>query len=140
MKVRGIILTTGFIHHIEVNVSNLKNTVEFWSWFLDQLGYKQFQKWDGGQSWKLADTYIVFVQTNEKYRDIPYHRSCVGLNHIAFQASSKQQVDDLTFQLANKGMTILYKDRHPYAGGENHYAVFFEDPDRIKVELVAPST
>lgn len=24
-------------------------------------------------------------------------------------------------------------------GGEQHYAVFFEDPDRIKVEIVAPS-
>jgi catechol 2,3-dioxygenase-like lactoylglutathione lyase family enzyme len=34
-------------------------------------------------------------------------------------------------------MTILYQDRHPHAGGENYYAVFFEDPDRIKVELVA---
>ena len=132
-------MTTGFIHHIEVNVSNLKNTVEFWSWFLEQLGYKQFQKWDGGQSWKLADTYIVFVQTNEKYKDVPYHRSRVGLNHIAFHASSKEQVDHLTIQLERKGITILYKDRHPYAGGENHYAVFFEDPDRIKVELVAPS-
>ena len=132
-------MTTGFIHHIEVNVSNLKKTVEFWSWFLEQLGYNQVQKWEGGQSWKLAYTYIVFVQANEKYRDVPYHRSGVGLNHIAFHANSKEQVDDLTIQLENKGMTILYKDRHPYAGGENHYAVFFEDPDRIKVELVAPS-
>ncbi len=27
---------------------------------------------------------------------------------------------------------------HPYAGGDDHYAVYFEDPERIKVELVAP--
>jgi hypothetical protein len=27
---------------------------------------------------------------------------------------------------------------HPYAGGTDHYAVYFEDPDRIKVEVVAP--
>ena len=35
-------------------------------------------------------------------------------------------------------LKILYEDKHPYAGGEDYYAVFFEDPDRIKVELVAP--
>jgi hypothetical protein len=28
--------------------------------------------------------------------------------------------------------------RSPFAGGASHYAVFFEDPDRIKVEVVAP--
>ncbi len=132
-------MITGHIHHIEINVSNLKKTVEFWTWFLEELGYEQFQKWDGGQSWQLANTYIVFVQTSEKYLPIPYHRSSVGLNHIAFHAESQKQVDNITVQLENKGMTVLYKDRHPYAGGKNHYAVFFEDPDRIKVELVAPT-
>ncbi|MER2128617.1 VOC family protein [Solibacillus sp.] len=133
-------MTNGFIHHIEINVSNLKKTVEFWTWFLEELGYNQFQKWDGGQSWRLAETYIVFVQTKQQNLDIPYHRGRVGLNHIAFHANSQQQVDHFTAQLEHKGLTILYKDRHPYAGGNNHYAVFFEDPDRIKVELVAPTT
>jgi hypothetical protein len=32
---------------------------------------------------------------------------------------------------------ILYEDRHPYAGGPDHYAVFFEDPMRMKAEVVA---
>lgn len=132
-------MTNGLIHHIEINVSNIQETVEFWSWFLKELGYDEFQKWDGGQSWRLADTYIVFVQTKEKYLDNLYHRSNVGLNHIAFYAKSQQQVDRLTILLEEKGTKILYRDRHPYAGGTNHYALFFEDPDRIKVELVAPN-
>jgi uncharacterized protein len=33
---------------------------------------------------------------------------------------------------------ILYEDRHPHAGGPDCYAVYFEDPDRMKVELDAP--
>lgn len=57
---------------------------------------------------------------------------------MAFHASSRQQVDEMTRKLTSKGVNILYTDKHPYAGGENYYAVFFEDPDRIKVELVAP--
>jgi hypothetical protein len=38
--------------------------------------------------------------------------------------------------LRRRGTGILYQDRHPHAGGDDNYAVFFEDPDRIKVELV----
>jgi catechol 2,3-dioxygenase-like lactoylglutathione lyase family enzyme len=130
---------TGLIHHIELYVSSLKKTKEFWGWLLEELGYKPYQDWDKGQSWKLGDTYIVFVQTEERFLDIPYHRCRVGLNHLAFHASSRVQVDYLTEQLKSQGVNMLYMDKHPYAGGENYYAVFFEDPDRIKVELVAPS-
>ncbi len=130
---------TGLIHHIELYVSNLKKSNEFWGWLLEELGYKLYQDWDKGKSWKLGDTYIVFVQTEERFLDIPYHRSRVGLNHLAFHASSRDQVECLTEQLKSRGVSMLYMDKHPYAGGENYYAVFFEDPDRIKVEIVAPS-
>ena len=130
----------GTIHHIELNVSNLKKSVAFWGWFLEDLGYQAFQTWDEGRSWKRDETYIVFVQTKEKFLSEGYHRGHTGLNHLAFQASSKEQVDNLTKKLQEKGIEILYKKRHPFAGGEQHYAVFFEDSDRIKVELVAPFT
>ncbi len=70
--------------------------------------------------------------------DIPYHRRRSGLNHLAFHASSRQQVDDMTEKLKSMGVKILYADTHPFAGGDKHYAAYFEDPDRMKVELVAP--
>lgn len=130
----------GRIHHIELNVSNLEKSIEFWGWFLAELGYQPFQIWDEGKSWKKDETYLVFVQTKDEFLSEGYHRGRIGLNHLAFQAGSKQQVDSLTKQLQEKGVEILYRNRHPFAGGEQHYAVFFEDPDRIKVELIAPLT
>jgi catechol 2,3-dioxygenase-like lactoylglutathione lyase family enzyme len=105
---------------------------------LEELGYTSFQEWESGQSWKINDTYIVFVQAEDRFLDIPYHRCRVGLNHLAFHASSRQHVDKMTEKLKEKGINILYPENHPFAGGDNHYAVYFEDPDRIKVELVAP--
>ncbi|MBS4179019.1 VOC family protein [Lederbergia citrea] len=131
-------MSQGLIQHIELYVSNIKNSIDFWGWLLEGLGYTVFQKWEKGQSWKLGESYIVFVQAEERFLDIPYHRCRVGLNHLAFHASSRQQVDEMTVKLKNKGIHILYADKHPYAGGQEHYAVYFEDPDRIKVELVAP--
>ncbi|PLR70734.1 VOC family protein [Bacillus sp. UMB0728] len=128
----------GHIHHIEINVSDLQKTIQFWGWFLEELGYESFQEWEKGRSWRLDEAYIVFVQTEEKYIHFPYHRSGTGLNHIAFHADSRIQVDRMAEQLKKKRVSLLYEDRYPYAGGEGHYAVFFEDPDRIKVELAAP--
>ena len=129
---------TGKLHHVEIYVSDLKKSSEFWGWFLGKLGYEVFSKWDSGISYMLGETYIVFVQTEKKYLDEPYHRCRTGLNHLAFHAESKMHVDEITNELRSKGIKILYEDKHPYAGGEDYYAVFFEDPDRIKVELVAP--
>lgn len=128
----------GLLHHVEIYVSDLNRSTEFWSWFLTKLGYEKISEWNSGQSWELGSTYIVFVQTEEKHKSVPYHRCRTGLNHLAFHAESREHVDEMYKELKAKGVTILYEDRHPYAGGKDYYAVFFEDPDRIKVELVAP--
>ncbi|WP_212391798.1 VOC family protein [Sporosarcina beigongshangi] len=131
-------MAQGLVHHIELYVSDLKKTIDFWGWLLEELGYSPFQEWENGRSWQLGETYLVFVQAEERFLDVPYHRCRVGLNHLAFHASSRQQVDELTDELQSKGIRILYTDKHPFAGGPEHYAVYFEDPDRMKVELVAP--
>lgn len=131
--------TPGSLHHVELYVSDLRRSSELWGWFLGMLGYSRFQQWSEGESWRLGDTYIVFVQTAEQYLDLPYHRCRTGLNHLAFHAASRAQVDEITAKLRERGVPILYEERHPYAAGPGYYALFFEDPDRIKVELVAPS-
>ena len=128
----------GMLHHVEIYVSDLKRSIEFWSWFLSELGYTLFQEWEQGKSYKLGETYLVFVQVEDQHLDQPYHRCKAGLNHLAFHAASRKQVDDITESLRQKEIKILYEDKHPYAGGEGYYAVYFEDPERIKVELVAP--
>jgi catechol 2,3-dioxygenase-like lactoylglutathione lyase family enzyme len=126
------------LHHVEIYVSNLEKSTLFWDWLLTELGYETYQKWDKGISWKYGDTYIVFVQTEERFMDVTYHRCRVGLNHLAFHATSTQQVEELTTKLKEKGINILYLDQHPFAGGKDYHAVYFEDPDRIKVEIVSP--
>lgn len=130
-------MTFGAIHHFEINVSNLDSSVNFWGWLLDLLGYKAHQSWPKGRSWILGDTYFVIVQTELTHLDQKYHRKKTGLNHVAFHVNSYDDVINFSQLIAEKGYNILYKDKHPFAGGENYCAVYFEDPDGIKVELVA---
>ncbi|HET7153475.1 MAG TPA: VOC family protein [Candidatus Kapabacteria bacterium] len=130
---------TGALHHIEINVSDLAQSTKFWGWLLGMLGYKEYQFWDKGRSWKLGDTYIVLVQTREEHMPNPYHRCGTGLNHIAFHAASKQMIDNIVEQLRIKNIPLLYHDKYPHAGGKECYAVYFEDPDRVKIEITVPS-
>ncbi len=126
------------LHHVELYVADLNRSLAFWDWFLRELGYSEFQSWDSGKSFKFGDTYIVFVQAERRFCQEPYHRCRPGLNHLAFHAKSREQVDQISREIQYRGLKLLYPERHPYAGGEGYYALFFEDPDRMKVELVAP--
>ncbi|MBW9323960.1 hypothetical protein FG877_10460 [Enterococcus casseliflavus] len=127
------------LNHIEINVSNLKKTKRFYDFLLPKLGYHQFQEWNQGFSYRYEDYYIVFVQTREKYQYHQFNRTATGLNHLAFSALSKFEVDSLRVELLKFGVSELYPESYPHAGGEDHYAFFFEDPDRIKLEVVAES-
>ena len=127
------------LHHLEINVSDLKESTAFWGWFLGSLGYDLYQDWPEGRSWRKEATYIVIKQTAARFMSAGYHRARTGLDHVAFHANSRQHVDETRQTLRNRGVPLLYEDRYPHAGGPDHYALFFEAPDRIKVELVAPT-
>lgn len=126
----------GLLHHIELYVKDLDKSIAFWGWLLEELGYKEYQRWPQGISYIFEKSYIVFVQVEDKYLNVPYHRCRAGLNHLAFYGGTNAFVDEMTEKLRARGVTILYEDKHPYAGGPDYYAVFFEDPDRMKVEII----
>lgn len=128
----------GTLHHVELYVASLEESLRFWEPFLLKLGYEELQRWDQGVSYLLAGTYLVFVQVEEAYVAAGYHRKRPGLNHLAFHAASKEHVDEMTVWMRASGFTVLYEDRHPYASGPGYYALFCEDPNRMKVELIAP--
>lgn len=129
--------TRGQMNHVELYVRDLERSADWWGWLLESLGYAPYQVWDEGISWLLNGTYIVLVQAPI---DDEVDRRRPGLNHLAFTSGSREEVDLLTLAVRERGDRVLYEDRHPYAGGEDHYALFVEDPDGVKVEIVAPGS
>ncbi|KIL52778.1 VOC family protein [Jeotgalibacillus campisalis] len=126
------------IHHLEIYVSDLKQSREYWSWLLTALGWSPYQEWEKGFSYRSREAYLVFVEAEAAYKKEGYHRKRIGLNHLAFYAESKEQVDELADEMKKRRERLLYEEQYPYAGGPAHYALYGEDPDRIKVEIVAP--
>jgi len=125
----------GQLHHVELYASDLDASVGFRDWLLGELGYEPKEEWDGGRSWVNGPTYVVLVRAADI--DRPFDRRSPGLNHLAFHAASREQVDELTAGVRERGdATVLYEDRHPFAGG--YYALYCEDPEGVKVEVVGP--
>jgi catechol 2,3-dioxygenase-like lactoylglutathione lyase family enzyme len=127
------------LHHIEINVSNLGASRAFWSEILSKLECKlTAQREDGFTLSNGEDAYLTFVQVKDKYVSHKYNRSGVGLNHLAFRVKGRSLVDSLRQYCSDNNITSLYDERYPFAnGGNDYYALYIEDPDRIKVEFVA---
>jgi catechol 2,3-dioxygenase-like lactoylglutathione lyase family enzyme len=127
------------LHHIELYVGDLDRAIRFWTPFLQKLGYEA-ERWSEGMNYFAgeADPYLCLLQASKEHVSNGYHRKRVGLNHLAFRARSRQHVDEVRAWVRESGYTLLYDDRYPYATAPGYYAVYCEDPDRIKLEVVAP--
>jgi catechol 2,3-dioxygenase-like lactoylglutathione lyase family enzyme len=126
------------LHHVEIYVSDLERSIAFWSPFMERLGYEA-ERWSKGINYKQGETYLCFLQAPNEHVAAGYHRKRVGLNHLAFHGKSRVHVDQLAEWVKSEGYTVLYESEYPYASGPGYYAMYCEDPDRIKVEVVAPS-
>jgi catechol 2,3-dioxygenase-like lactoylglutathione lyase family enzyme len=127
------------LHHIELYVSDLDSSISFWTPLMERLGYEA-ERWSDGMNYFSAEgePYLCLLQTAQQHLDAGYHRKRIGLNHLAFRAESRQQVDDIRAWIKEAGYTLLYDEHYPYATAPDYYALFCEDPDRIKLEVVAP--
>jgi catechol 2,3-dioxygenase-like lactoylglutathione lyase family enzyme len=127
------------LHHVEIYVSDLARSAAFWTPFMERLGYTA-DPWSGGINYvKPGHAYLCFLPAAREHVSAGYHRKRVGLNHLAFEGQSRAHVDEMAAWVKSAGYTLLYESRYPYAGGPGYYAMFCEDPDRIKVEVVAPA-
>lgn len=125
----------GAFNHLDLNVRSLSESKTFYGDFLGWLGYHPYQAWEGGYSWRKADSYITLVQASSEYLGPGYHRKRVGVNHLAFSVSTPDEVDVFHQQfLLPRQVPVLYGG--PLEDPSGTYAVFFEDPDRLKLELV----
>ncbi|GAA3709666.1 hypothetical protein GCM10022224_088990 [Nonomuraea antimicrobica] len=124
------------LHHVEIWVPDLRRATVGWQWLLEALGYALHQDWEHGRSWRLGATYIV-VEQSPALTAARHDRCRPGLNHLAFHAGSRARVDELAGQAPAYGWTLMFPDRHPWAGGDRHYAAYLEDGDGFEVELVA---
>ncbi|MFJ3666188.1 VOC family protein [Streptomyces sp. NPDC090106] len=124
------------LHHVELWVPDLDRAVTSWGWLLVELGCEPYQEWAHGRSWRAGRTYVV-VERSPALRGAEHDRMRPGLNHLAFHVRDAAALDALVAEAPAHGWTLLFPDRHPFAGGPGHRAAYLENEDGFEVELVA---
>ena len=124
------------IGHIGINLSSTNN-LQFWK---ELLTFLEFSIMDEGEHFDASSEgcYLCFTITEKKYEQVGFHRKRIGLNHVALRVSTPEDVDIFVSKfLEPKDITPLCGGAKPYPEYvEGYYAVFFEDLNRIKVEVV----
>lgn len=125
----------GAIHHIDITVSDPKRALGFYDFVLPLMGFRRIEDADEGPLWARAHV-EVGLQTARADSPTPHDRRSPGLHHLAFMAPTRDAVDTLHEELKASNVAIFDPpaDYPHYAPG--YYAVFFADPDDIKLEYV----
>jgi catechol 2,3-dioxygenase-like lactoylglutathione lyase family enzyme len=126
------------VYHVQLNVVDARVSGPFYEAL---LGYFEYRVMVGGGDllgMSNGTTDFWIVQTGADRVGAGFHRKDPGVNHVAFRVERREDVDRFHDEfLKARGLPALYggpRDYPEYRTG--YYAVFFEDPDRLKLEVV----
>ena len=131
--------TSGGIHHVFITVKDLRRSRPFYAQLMPRLGYPGVWEFDGGGEsvgFLGAGGSFWVKQGDPRFAADTFCKDRVGLCEIAFAATGRAEVDALHRALVERGVTILDPPREYPEYVPGYYAVFFADPDGIKLELV----
>jgi len=128
--------------HVDIAVSSLEASLPFYRELLEHLGGTTESEVEGERGetihylsgTELRGALGLRARQSDAH-GIPYDRYAVGVHHIALRAPSRREVDAVARWLRDRGAPV---ERGPaeYDYVPGYYAVFFYDPDGIKLEVV----
>ncbi len=126
------------LYHIQLNISDAKVSLPFYRDLFTYLEYRIIDESPEHIGVSNGGTDFWIIETDKAHKANKFHRKNTGINHLALRLNSKEEVDIFVNEfLKPKEIPTLYDTpkTFPEYGGE-YYAVFFEDPDRIKLEVM----
>jgi catechol 2,3-dioxygenase-like lactoylglutathione lyase family enzyme len=116
------------IDHISIRVSDYRTSKAFYSKLFTFLGFEVSEDYGSTTGWTNGQTryWIAGAEGRKGYKI-----GDVGLHHYAFQLRNRKDVDALQAFLEKEKVKIVDPADEYY---EDYYAVFFLDPDGIKLE------
>src|SRR6188768_3635680 len=125
----------GWIHHIDITVSDLAISTAFYAQVLELMGFRRIR--DGGKVplW-AGDRMEVGLQQGHPGHNLTHNRYSPGLHHLAFGAQDRAAVERVYDSLLKLGVKILDAPAAYEQYSPGYFAVFFAAPDGIKLEYV----
>lgn len=126
------------LHHVDLVVSSIERSLPFYAELLGPLGFHRISEVEGERGetiWYLGGPGSALGLREAQSQSDAYDRYSIGLHHIAFEASSRADVDERADWLHAHGAK-LESGPQEYTYSPGYYAVFFYDPDGLKLEIV----
>ena len=129
------------VDHLDLVVSDLEGSLEFYNELLRPLGFTRNSEIVGERGERVVyiggtgGPSVSLRQSQADADPAPYDRYAVGIHHLAFAAADREGVDERAAWLRERGAEIE-SDPAEYDYTPGYYAVFFYDPDGIKLEIV----
>jgi lactoylglutathione lyase len=123
--------------HIGLNVRDLARSKRFYQ---DVFGFDL-----AGESNDEGRIFVFLAQNNAivltlwQQTDESFATNRAGLHHLAFQVDSIERVKEAEQRLRQLGVVIHYGGVTAHAEGADSGAVYFDDPDGIRLEICAPT-
>jgi glyoxylase I family protein len=125
---------------VDLVVRSIERSLPFYRDLLGPLGWHGLSEVEGERGetiWYLSGpgTSIGIRSAQPSQIGSGYDRYSVGLHHLAFEASSRATVDERATWLRSIGAEVESEPRE-YGYSPGYYAVFFYDPDGLKLEIL----
>lgn len=133
----------GMVDHVDLTVADPAASFAFYEAVLGYMGFRIARAHERGYDFDrnpsdglTMSIGIVRAEGDGKARR--HDRYSPGLHHLALAAASRADVDGLHALLVHIGATVLDPPADYPEYGQGYYAVFFADPDGLKLEFVHP--
>jgi len=123
------------IDHLVLSVGDFARSKEFYRRVLGFLGFKLKHDGGGFAGWSNGRTLFWIAAADAQGRKRKYRKGDIGFHHYAFELASRKAVDDLAAFLEKNGMDVA-DPPDTYNGDDKYYAVFFTDPDGMRLEAM----
>ncbi len=122
------------VEHIDLTVNDLARSIIFYDKVMPALGFRRLPDNDRNNI-RWANAHLSFaIRPATSGADFDRYR--VGLHHLALRAKSRAAIDEFHRFLLTERLPILDPPAEYQIYGPQYYAVFFADPDGMKLELV----
>jgi glyoxylase I family protein len=134
-------IATGVLDHVDLVVSSLEGSLVFYGGLLGPLGFTRWNTITGERGervvylGRVGSHFAIGLRERQADAGEIYDRYALGIHHLALSAPSREAVDERARWLVEQGATIEDGPKE-YDYSPTYYAVFFYDPDGIKLELV----
>jgi catechol 2,3-dioxygenase-like lactoylglutathione lyase family enzyme len=120
------------IDHLVLSVGDFARSKAFYDKLLGFLGFKLKYDYAEMSGWSNGRTLFWIAAADAQGRKRKYRKGDIGFHHYAFELASRGDVDKLGAFLDENGMTVIDPPGEYY--GRDYYAVYFTDPDGMKLE------